>query len=196
MVAIFLFAAVFGWLFVALFLFSGSDFDSDVGVDADLDLDADADLDVDSSSGFGGLAGLIGALLSFRSIVFFAAFFGLAGLLLTWLGTSTVLATIVGAGVGLFAAVANVQLMDYLKRTSVSSRLTDRRIAGNPAKVVLPIGPGHRGKVAVDVAGQPIYLVALPFNDRHEKEYAVGDTVVIVEVRDGSALVTAMDELD
>ena len=86
--------------------------------------------------------------------------------------------------------------MDYLKRTSVSSQLRDTKIAGNTASVVLPIGPGRRGKVAVDVNGQRIYLVALPYNKRQKNSYDVGDEVVVVEVNKGSALVTRMDRLD
>ncbi len=197
MIGVFVFMAVFGWLFVVVFLFSSADFDMDVDMDADLDLDIDMDADVDSSPDFSS-TGLhfLGALFSFRSIVFFAAFFGLAGLLLTWLDAGTVLAIVLAAGIGLFAAVLNVKLMQYLKRTSVSSQLRDRRIAGNSAKVTVPISGSRRGKVSVDVNGQRLYLVASPYSDRHGQEFEVGDTVVIVEVNNGSALVTPMDEFD
>jgi hypothetical protein len=198
MFGVFVFAAVFGWLFVAIFLFSSTDFDGDVGLDADMDLDVDTDLDLDTDAGGHAdtAASLLGAFFSFRSIVFFMAFFGLTGILLTWLDTGTFLAVVAAIGIGLFAAFINVKLMDYLRRTSVSSRLTDSTIAGNAAKVIVPISRASRGKVAVTVSGQPLYLVALPFNDRQEAEYAVGDTVVIVEVKDGAALVAAMDDLD
>ena len=198
MFALFVFTAVFGWLFIAIFVLSGTDFDADVGLDADLDLDADIDLDADTgASGLGDTAiNLLGAFFSFRSIVFLAGFFGLTGILLTWLGANAAIAAIVGLGVGVFAAFINVKLMDYLKRTSVSSQLRDSKIEGNRAKVVLPIGPGRRGKVAIDVNGQRLYLVALPYNERHGAEYEVGDQVVVVEVHNGSALVAEMDELD
>lgn len=193
MFTVFLFTAVVGWIFVAIFLFSAADFDIDVDVDADMDMDLDGD-------GGGALSSagleLLGALFSFRSLVFFAAFFGLTGLLLSWLDASIILAVILAIVIGLFAAYLNVKLMQYLKRTSINSQLKDTKIAGNAATVVIPISQQSRGKVSVDVNGQRLYLIASPYNKRHDREFAVGDTVVIVEVKNGSALVTSMDELN
>ncbi len=189
MFTVFLFSAVIGWILVAVFLFSSADFDVDVGMDADIDLDGGVDA---SSSGLE----LLGAIFSFRSLVFFAAFFGLTGILLTWLNTSTVVAILIAIAIGVFAAFINMRLMKYLKDTSVSSQLKDTKIEGNAAKVVIPIAAGKRGKVSVDVDGQRLYLVAAPYSEKQEHDYSVGDTVVIVEVKDGSALVTPMDQLD
>ncbi len=183
MFGVFVFLAVFGWLFVGVFLFSAADFDTDIDVDADVDLDAS-----------NTAVHLLGALFSFRSLVFFSAFFGLTGVLLTWLDTNVIVTVALAIGLGFFAAFINVKLMDYLKRTSVSSQLTDTTIAGNTGSVVVPIEPGHKGKVSIDVNGQRIYLVASPYNDRHEERFEIGDNVVVVEVKDGSALVTRMDE--
>ncbi len=194
MFTVFVFAAVIGWIFVAVFLFSAGDFDLDLDVEADIDLDMDLDADAPAGSGAG--LEILGALFSFRSIVFFAAFFGLAGLLLLWLDAGTFLAVILAIGIGLFAAFVNVKLMQYLKRTSVNSQLKDTKIAGNAAHVTVPISRTSRGKVSVDVNGQRLYLIASPYNNKHDHEFAVGDTVVIVEVKNGSALVTPMDELD
>lgn len=191
MFTVFLFTAVIGWIFVAVFLFSAGDFDLDLDVDADLDLGADG-----GSAASGAGLEILGAIFSFRSIVFFAAFFGLTGLLLSWLDAGTILAVIFAIGIGLFAAFVNVKLMQYLKRTSINSQLKDTDIAGNAAKVIVPIAEGSRGKVSVDVNGQRLYLIATPYNNKHDHEFAVGDTVVIVEVKNGSALVTSMDELD
>lgn len=197
MFGVFVFMAVFGWLFVAVFLFSAADFDLDVDVDSDVDVDLGADADLDGGSDWSGSAlHLVGALFSFRSLVFFAAFFGLTGLLLSWLDAGTVLALILAIAIGLFAAVINVKLMDYLKRTSVSSQLKDTKIAGNVGRVVVPISPNSRGKVSVDLDGQVLSLTAMPYNERHNEEYEVGDSVVVVEVKNGSALVTAMDDLN
>lgn len=197
MFGVFVFTAVFGWLFVAVFLFSAADFDLDVDVDSDVDVDLGADVDVDGGGDWSGSAlHLVGALFSFRSLVFFAAFFGLTGLLLSWLDANAVLALVLAVAIGLFAAFINVKLMDYLKRTSVSSQLKDTKIAGNVARVVVPISPASRGKVSVDLDGQVLSLTAMPYNKRHDDAYEVGDNVVVVEVKNGSALVTRMDELN
>ena len=189
MFAVYLFTAVVGWIFVAIFLFSAADFD--------VDFDTDVDIDTDTGGPMSGTGlELLGALFSFRSLVFFAAFFGLTGILLDWLEVGSVFTLVLAIGIGLFAALVNVKLMQYLKRTSASSQLKDRKIAGNPAHVVVPITAGKRGKVSVDIDGQRLYLTAAPFNDRHNNEFGVGDTVVIVEVSNGSALVAPMDDLN
>jgi membrane protein implicated in regulation of membrane protease activity len=201
MFGVFVFMAVLGWLFVAVFLFSAADFDLDVDVDSDVDVDlgADVDIDADVDGGIdfsGNALHLLGALFSFRSLVFFAAFFGLTGVLLTWLDSNTVLALILAIAIGFFAAFINVKLMDYLKRTSINSQLKDKKIAGNTGKIVVPIAAGRRGKVSIDINGQRLSLTAMPYNERHDQEFEVGATVVVVEVKNGSALVTAMDELN
>lgn len=197
MFGVFVFMAVFGWLFVAVFLFSAADFDLDVDVDSDVDVDLSADADLEGGSDWSGSAlHLLGALFSFRSLVFFAAFFGLTGLLLSWLDAGSVLALILAIAIGLFAAFINVKLMDYLKRTSVSSQLKDTKIAGNVGRVVVPVSRNSRGKVSIDLDGQVLSLTAMPYNERHDEEYEVGDNVVVVEVKNGSALVTRMDELN
>ena len=197
MFGVFVFMAVFGWLFVAVFLFSAADFDLDVDVDSDVDVDLSADADLAGGSDWSGSAlHLLGALFSFRSLVFFAAFFGLTGLLLSWLDAGSVLALILAIAIGLFAAFINVKLMDYLKRTSVSSQLKDTKIAGNVGRVVVPVSRNSRGKVSIDLDGQVLSLTAMPYNERHDEEYEVGDNVVVVEVKNGSALVTRMDELN
>jgi membrane protein implicated in regulation of membrane protease activity len=193
MFTVFVFLAVVGWIFVAIFLFASADFDVDLDIDADFDLDLDAD--AGTSIADSGLS-LLGALFSFRSLVFFMAFFGLTGMVMTWLGAGTALAVILAVAIGLFTAYINTKLMRYLRRTSVSSRLPDSRIAGNAATVVVPISDDSRGKVSVDVNGQRLYLIATPFAPGRGDTYAIGDTVVIVEVDRGSALVTAMDDLD
>ncbi len=190
MFTVFLFTAVIGWIFVAVFLFSSADFDVDIDPDIDIDLDTDGGPSLAGS----GLE-LLGALFSLRSIMFFAAFFGLAGMLLLWVDASSFLALILAIGIGLFAAFVNVKLMQYLKRTSSSSQLKNTRIEGNTGRVTVPISATGRGKVSVDIDGQRLSLVASPFTDK-DHEFAVGDTVVIVEVKNGSAFVTHMDDLD
>ena len=59
---------------------------------------------------------------------------------------------------------------------------------GGDARVVLPIGQERRGKVKIDVGGQPTYMVALPFRSDLD-ELAQGDQVVVVEVKEGTAYV-------
>lgn len=192
MTAIYLFAAIFGGALVVLFVLGGGDLESDIG---DVDLEGGVDLDdlgVDGTEA-GGFLQLLGALLSLRNIVFFAAFFGVAGLLLGLIGLTSVVVAVLAIAVGLGAATANHKLFAYLKRSSSDSTVGNERIAGNIASVVLPIARERKGRVAVEVDGQRMYLVALPYHAERDDHFEVGDQVVIVVVENGSALVTAAE---
>lgn len=194
-------SAIFGGVFVLLMILGGLDFEGDVELDFDSDVDFDVDvdgldMDVDTDGLFGGVGDFFASLLSFRSIVFFAAFFGLIGLTLSlfnYSAASTLISALVGGGV---AAVLNAQLFRYLKGSEATSALTNKQMEGRAAQVVVPLGPARKGRIKADVDGQPHFLVALPFKDRDEKQFGVGDSVVVVEIQDGTALVAELPGLE
>jgi len=192
MVSLYVLAALVGWPFVLFFLFFGGDVDTDFEFDADVDVDVDPGVDGDGGGPFAAIA----SWLSFRSIVFFLAFFGLTGLVLTWLDTNSVLTVLLAAAMGAFAVWLNRALMNYLKANNSDSQILDREIEGSPASVVLPIGPERKGKVAVEVGGQRLYFVASPYRPRSDEAYDKGDEVVVVEIKQGAALVAPLDSMD
>ncbi len=189
MLGLYVFAAIVGWAFVAFFVLFGADADADFDVDADADLD----LDLDAEAGT-GLAALAADFLSFRALVFFAALFGLTGLVLDLLGANGAVTLAAAVAMGVFAVWLNARLIRYVKTSSVSTRLRDADMRGQPGEVVMPVGPGRKGRVAIDVDGQRRYLVATPFG--RAGEFAVGDHVVVVEVERGTARIAAMDQLE
>src|SRR5680860_404177 len=86
--------AIVGWTLVALSSIFGGDTDFDLDADMDLDLDMDVDLDFEGpdgldidgiDSGFDAIGETLMGMLSIRSLLYFAAGFGGAGLLMTWL---------------------------------------------------------------------------------------------------------------
>ncbi len=189
MLTVYWLATLIGWPFVLFFLFSGGDLDTDFDVDPGLD----ADVDIDGLDAAGGPLDAILSFLSFRAVAFFAAFFGLAGLLLTWVDAGTVLTIILAAGIGFFALWLNGMLLRYLTRSSSDSSIRDRHIEGSPATVTIPIRPGHRGRVTVDVRGQRLVFTAAPYVDHDDAVFEVGDDVVIVEVDNGTAKIATLD---
>ncbi|MCJ7752921.1 MAG: hypothetical protein MUP13_00010, partial [Thermoanaerobaculales bacterium] len=80
MTGVYVFAAIVGWPCLFFCVFFGGE-GGDVDADFDIDIDVDADLDVSGGPG-GGIAAAVLSLLSFRSLVFFLAFFGATGLIL------------------------------------------------------------------------------------------------------------------
>lgn len=191
MFGVYLFTAVVGWAFVAFFILFGADADVDADFDVDTDFDLDADLDVDGGA---GLAAVAGDFLSFRSLVFFLAFFGVTGLVLRALDAGGALTLVAAVAMGGFAMWFNARLVRFLKRSQMNTRLRNADLSGRPAEVVLPVGAGQKGRIRFEAAGSRMYLVATPF--RAGEQFAVGDRVVVVEVENGTARVAAMDELE
>lgn len=214
MIWVYLAAAIFGSGFVIPALLGAIDFDADVDVDlgdadfdldtggleVDADMDVDVDVDVDQDTNamtkqvVAGAGDWIGSLLTFRTLTFVALFFGLVGVVLNRLGYGEPTPFLVAVALGLFAGVLNARLMAYLKRSDTTSHLTEHQLRGTLARVVLPITDGRRGRVEIDMAGQPTYMVALPYKDGLP-DLAQGERVVVVEVRQGTAYVTAAPEL-
>ena len=203
MIWIYVAAAIFGGGFVLPALLGSLDLDTDA--DFDMDIDVDMDLDVDTAdveaggataiaAAAGGIGDWVASLLSFRTLTFFSMFFGAVGIVLTRMDYSEPLPLLAAVALGGFAGVLNARLMAYLKRSDSSAQVNERHLAGSIARVVLPIGHERRGRVEVDVAGQPTFMVALPYTS-HAPDLARGDQVVVVEVKGGTAYVTPAPEL-
>lgn len=169
MTGLYLFAAAAGVPLVAWFLLSGSE-EGDVGAE--------------------GIGGIMLRLLPLSTLAMGAAAFGICGLLLELSGTTPGIAL---AGAVLAAVVAgtlNSTAFAYLRRSDSSTTVDDARLLGAIGRVVLPVGAAHRGRIAVDVAGQQIYLSARALS---ESELEVGASVLVVDVSNGVAEVTRLD---
>lgn len=207
MIWLYLAFAIFGGAFVIPMVLGGLDADVDVGGDldiggdvgelsADLDMGGDMDLDLDTDGLLGGVGDFVSSLLSFRSLVFFAAFFGFAGMVFSWFDFTEPAPLLTAGVLGFIAAAANSQLFRFLKSSESSSHVTDRELHGQQASVVVPLGPGRKGRIRADINGQPHYLVALPFRSGDDEHYGVGEPVVVIEIEDGTALVAPLPSLE
>ena len=196
---IYLATLIFGAIFIVPMMLGGLDFDGDVEFDfdgeleGDLDFDPDIDADFDADPG-SALGDFLGSLVSFRSVVFFAGFFGLSGVVFgRWFDQTAALTLVLAITLGTLAVLANGWLMSALKRSMSDSSVTARDISGARATVILPIEDGRKGRVRAMVAGQMTYMVALPH--RTTNRFDAGDAVVVVEVQDGTALVAPLPGL-
>jgi len=176
------------------------DLDADVGgIDADFDagdagFDAEADIDggFDSDGLFDGVGDFVLSLLSFRSIVFASTFFGLAGAVLSLFDYLEPVPLASALILGFLAAVLNSSLMKWLRGSEANSQRSERNLVGSPAEIVLPLGPGERGRIKIDLDGQPRYFVARAFRDGADQVFTMGDPVVVVEIDNGTALVAPL----
>ena len=193
MTAVFAFAAIVGWPFLLFFVFFGGE-GGDVDADFDVDVDVDADFETVGGVG-GGVASAVLSILSFRSIVFFLAFFGATGLILDALATNSVITLVVAVALGLFAASLNNRVFRYLKASSVSTDVSDSTLSGAVGRVTVPISVASKGRITCEVDGQTINLTAVPFDPAEQSEFGVGESVVVVEVGQGTARVSSFREL-
>lgn len=196
----YIFAAAVGWPLLAIMLLFGGDteFDLDADVDMDLDLDLDMDMDADLDTDFdmssGGFGDVFTSMLSIRSLIFFAAFFGAAGLLFGIGNDSETAVLILALAFGILGAFANGWLTTWLKRSTSSSMLGRRHFEGQAGRVTVPLKDGVKGQVSVLIDGQPVKMTAIPF--RQKDVFEAGDQVVVVELDDsGTALIARLDEL-
>lgn len=184
----------------------GLDVPTDVDVELDVEFDA-GDLDAGQGTGaaadgsaVGGLDGPAGAifasLFSFRAVVFFSAFFGVAGLVFGAIGYGEPATAGSAVLIGLIAMAINAVLFGLLKDSEPNSQISDRTLEGRWAKVVLPMSVEQRGRIRVDLSGQPQYLVAKPLDDGSPHRFDVGTSVVVVKIENGTALVSSVPELD
>lgn len=194
----YIFAAAVGWPLLAVMLVFGGDTEFDLDADVDLDLDMDMDMDADFDGDFdvsgGGFGDVFTSMLSIRSIIFFAAFFGAAGLLFSLASDADSVVFLLALAFGVLGAFANGWLTTWLKKSTSSSMLGRRDIEGQAAKVTVPLTEGHKGQVSVLIDGQPVKMTAMPF--REKDVFEAGDQVVVVEMDEqGTALIARLDEL-
>lgn len=196
MFGFYLATAIIGWAFVGLFVFGGIDSDFDIDVDGDLDVDLDGDIEVSEGGIASGVVAAGLSLLSFRSIVFFLAFFGLTGLILDVMDTGTATTLIAAAGVGLFAWVFNSFVFRALKVAESSSTLSSSDLRGALGEVVLPISAAQRGRIAIDVGDQRRYMTAEPYDATRQGSFGVGDQIVVMDLNRGAARVAPIEVLE
>lgn len=212
MFAIYVAFLIFGGAFTLPMMFGAFDTDTDVdadfdgGADFDVDVDADVDVDVDadvdggsggaSVSAVGEFGSIFASLFSFRSIVFGATFFGLTGTVLQLLDASPVMTVVSSVIMGLLAALLNATLWSQLRRTGdVSSHLNAGDLVGATGQVVVPISGERRGRVRLELNGQPRFMVATPFRDKGVP-FNPGDAVVIVDIDGDVARIAPLDQIE
>lgn len=214
MVWLYLAALIFGGSFTVPMLMGAFDTDTDVELDLGGDIDADfggADfdaggldaggIDADAGSGFdlGDADGLFDgagdfalSLLSFRSLVFYSAFFGLVGLVFSAFTYAEPVPLITALILGFVAASMNSTLMSYLRKSEADSQTHERDLIGRPASIVVPLGAGSRGRIKVEIDGQPRFFVARALRESSDQIYSLGDSVVLCDFDNGTALVAPL----
>ena len=183
MLSLYLMCLVFGGVLLALSLFAGGD--ADVEMDAELEVDASG---VDSEA-VGEGVGAAARFLSFRDLVFFAAFFGLSGTLFTLLGVGSAVTLLAALGVGVTAGAVVHHLMAYLRNSESGAPASLSNLEGALGEIVVGVSGPRPGKVSVGAGDRTHQLLATAHEAAEVSEFRTGDKVLIVRIEDGVARV-------
>jgi len=173
---------------------AGFDMDADVDVDADMDIDADVDVEADVDpdlqidtdlellrnqrkrrrTPFG-----LSLLTSFKFWTFGGFFFGLTGLVMSFLepGLGAVVIFAIALVIGVFCGGALAAAIRQLKHRKVNSLVRNEDFAGLMGTVELPFDPNSKGKVCLEVGGSTLHLVA---QTDEEHTFQPGEKVLVV----------------
>ena len=183
---VYLGAVAFGvTLLVASFLMGGKDTDHGDTGHGDSD---HGDSGHGGDPGFGWLP--VGSL---RFWVFLLTFGGGAGLALTALGSSTMVAAAGALAIGWAAGAVAIAVVRSLNKHSVSSAVGGAELVGATGTLLLPIGPGKPGKVRVALKGRTEDYVANIVEDGGE--LPSGSAVLIVAESEGGSVLVARGEI-
>ncbi len=128
-----------------------------------------------------GIESFLLSMLSARFWTFFAAFFGLTGLVLDGFGViaSPLLAAVLAVAMGLFAGMFASWLVRVMTAESSNSAVVSTDYVGKSGRLLVGFGPGATGKVRVEVKGSTIDLLCTAMD---EGTYEVHDEVLVVEM--------------
>lgn len=184
MTALYWFAMVVG---VGMYLFSAFAGASGGGhdVDGDVHVDGDSHHDIDSYK-----------LLSLRNATYFLFAFGVTGVALSslWDGRRGFLTAVLALAIGATGAAISSLVFGWLKKSESGDMPGDRAWLGASAEVLLPLSTGGTGKILVSRGGRAQELLARPF-DTDATRPETWSSVMVLEIRDGIALVAPNEEL-
>jgi membrane protein implicated in regulation of membrane protease activity len=166
--------------------------DTDVQVEADAHLEADGHAEIEAGHGV-DLSDFWLPFVSLRFWIFFLCFFGLTGALFSLLGLAGKWTTLLLAlAVGVLTGFAAAMIIQYLRKYEVGQAATEEDLKGQEAVVLLPLSPGGKGKVRLEVRGQTVDMVAVT---DEPNPIETGRRVVVIDIRDNQAVVVSAGAL-
>ncbi len=184
MLGVYIFAMVLGGGLLLLSQLAGHD--GNGGGDHGHGADHGADM------GAHGPAELLLGFFRPRNLIFFLAAFGITGTLLTVTGGMAPLTLGLSLLMGLVAMVLTHGVFTWLRRSETAAdTVADADLEGGVGRVVLPIQPGERGRIACLVGDREMHLTARLAEGVGPLE--AGREVVVIRMIDGEAEVAALE---
>ena len=135
-------------------------------------------------------------ILSLRNATYFLFAFGVTGVALNWMwgGTRNFFTALLALGIGILGASISTFAFGWLRKSESGEMPGDRAWLGATAEVVLPLSAGGTGKIFMSRSGRSQEMLARPF-DSDAANPEQWSHVVVLEIRDGIALVAPNEEL-
>lgn len=193
MLPLYLFALIVGGGLLVFSLLAGHGGEHDADLHADLDGDASPEVDHELA---GGDWVVLQGFLSTRTFLYLLAGFGATGTLIDLLTEASATVSFLWAIVtGIVAAALAAAIYGWVRGSDSGQVPTDPDyLVGATARVILPVVPGHRGKVLALHGGREVEMLARLYGAEDEA-CPRGSEVVIVDVDGETALVTALPQL-
>jgi len=166
----------------------------DHGIDTDFDVvddipdDVSVEMEDGDTSGLGEGTSWLFAVISFRTVVAAATFFGLGGLWAQSLGWPSLASLLTALLLGTTAMFSVHWVMKTFYRLGADGTVQIQRAVGQPGKVYIPIpaGEARPGKIQLNVQNRLIEYDAITANG---EALPTGARVVVVRVLGKSTLV-------
>ncbi|MFH7241486.1 MAG: NfeD-like protein [Spirulina sp.] len=188
-----------GGIFVLLAAIGGLD-GVDIDTDFDLDVDTPSPADVDDIDVGTQIDQTLTALrsrwwlplLSLRFWTFALCFFGLTGLLLTFITPDLPpwLTALIALGMGIFCGWVAAAVLRSLSRQPISSMVKPEALIGQVGQVEIPFDQASRGKVALNLGDSTVSYFAIT---QEERAFAVGEAVLVVGMEHGKLWVASAE---
>ncbi len=185
--AIYLISLLVGGFFVLLSLFGGGDTEADADTDGHFEAQADTDTDHDLSGHAPDAGPGLVDLLSIRALFLFLAFFGMTGLLLSWIDAGAIFTPVASVLTGLVVGLGGNYVIHRVGYEHVSSDVAVDALKGKTGVVVIPFAGSEKGKIRLEAKGQRLQLMARPFGDVADETFKPGDEVVVIRMKQGIA---------
>jgi membrane protein implicated in regulation of membrane protease activity len=148
--------------------------------------------DVNHSGYMAGIGTWI-PFFSLRFWTYFAAGFGVTGVLLTFLTKGSVFVIPwIALVTGFMSGLAVATMYRFTQISSSDSMTREKDILGREAKVLVAVRPDQPGRVRCNVKGDLVDYMALPHDG---SSLEVGDDAVIVAMENGKAMVIPKSEI-
>jgi hypothetical protein len=192
MLPLYLFALIVGGGLLLFSLFAGNDGEADA---AEVDAEVDHGIDFHHEIPDHGWVE-VQDFLSIRTLLYLLAGVGASGTLLDLLTpASTVVALAWALFTGIAAAALAASVYGWVRNSGSGEVPTDPDyLRGVAARVIVPVHPGHRGKILALHGGREVELLARLFRP-DDAPCLRGSEVVIVDIEGDTALVTPLSML-